>query len=235
MRLRNVLFAAALGASVITAVPAAVAPHAAYACDDSQSDCSDDDLGGGSGDTGSGDTDTGDSGGGDSGDVDVSTGDVGDTVVIDLDTVTIVAKADPLPTTPADPLIAGSGGGGGDNALVYNRGQIWEERQNCYRNDSNVTEKVTQTISYAVSTQVSTNISASALDVLTATIGTQLNTTDTRTYSMEATLNPGDTWGLFVQYQTSVYAITTHDIFGNYSTQYVNVTAPTGVLTGRSC
>ncbi|GAA3072327.1 hypothetical protein GCM10020254_15180 [Streptomyces goshikiensis] len=46
---------------------------------------------------------------------------------------------------------------------------------------------------------------------------------------------PGESWAVYVEYQTNVYAITTSDFWGNYSTEFVNVTQPTGVVAGRAC
>ncbi|MFD7612393.1 DUF6426 family protein [Streptomyces sp. NPDC059828] len=259
MRLRSMAAAAALGAAVLTTVPAATVPYTAYACEeDSQSACDehDDDEGehdpgdwddpGGEGDPGDDGNDDGggnDGGGGasDGGDPDVSSGQIGDPVTATLPTVVIVGKAAPPPIMPTDPYIpsfswgGGEGGGGGRSATVHSKGRKWEEPQNCYRNNSNVAQKLSDTVSYSVSFKVSANLSASAGEVLSATLGAELNTTTTRTYGVEVTLNPGESWGLFVEYQTNVYAVTTSDAGGRYNTEYVNVTAPTGVQTGRSC
>ncbi|MFE3938887.1 DUF6426 family protein [Streptomyces goshikiensis] len=144
------------------------------------------------------------------------------------------------PSAPASPGIPTTHGGGvsgpGPLVTVHSRGRVWEERGKCYRNQSSSVEaKYSQGVTYTVATQTSTNISATALQMLTAQIGTQLNTTVTETYNTELTLKPGESWAVYVEYQTNVYAITTSDFWGNYSTEFVNVTQPTGVVAGRAC
>ncbi|MFE0463202.1 DUF6426 family protein [Kitasatospora sp. NPDC058965] len=240
MDLRKFVVAAALGATVITAVPALVAPHpaAADSCYDGLTSCTDDPSD--PGDPGTGDPGTGDPSGGDTGgSLDVSDGNVGDQVAT-LPPVVITGKRSPMPSYPADPGIPssyGGGGGGGSapGAVVYSKGKTWNVPQNCYRNTSASVAKLSETATYQVTYQVSTNLSATAAEVLTATIGTQLNSSITKTYGIEVTLNPGQSWTLNVEYQTVVYAITTQNFLGQSSTEYVNVTEPTGVLTGSSC
>ncbi|MER8188477.1 DUF6426 family protein [Kitasatospora sp. NPDC094015] len=266
MKLRNIAMAAALGATVLTTVPAITAPFTAYAsCVDDHSSCGDDDdpppgpdfpdpdIPGDPGFPG----DPGD-GGGSGGDWEV-TGTL-ETVITNgsnvstrpdeapapvdgvLPTVVVTGSAT-RPPSPAEPGIpnvswgsSGGGTGAGENAIVYRQGKTWEQRQNCYRNANTFPEKHTETINYNVSYQTSANISAKAGDVLTATLGTQLNTTVGRSQTVDVTLNPGDSWALYVEYQTTVYAITTYDWLSlGYKTEYVNVTAPTGVATGRAC
>ncbi|GAA1253755.1 hypothetical protein GCM10009665_50550 [Kitasatospora nipponensis] len=237
------MLATALGATVLTAVPAVIAPHHAYAdtCyEDGQTSCPDDpdgpgDPGGNPGDP-SGD---GDGTGSATGGFDMSEGNPGDSVP-GLPKVIITGQRSIMPSSPADPGIPMSYGGGGSSgeqpgSRVYSKGKTWDEQQNCYRNSSNGVAKITETTTYTVTYQVSTNISATAAEVLTATLGTQLNTSIAKSYGVEVTLNPGQSWALNVQYQTVVYAITTQHLWSADTTEYVNVTMPTGVVTGRSC
>ncbi|MEV4560499.1 DUF6426 family protein [Kitasatospora sp. NPDC049285] len=237
MNLRKAVVAAALGAAVLTSVPAVVAPHHAYAdsCyDDNQTDCVDD---GGDpwGDGGGGDVGGG-SGGGD-GSFDLSEGNVGDPIP-QLPTVVVVGKRTPtpVPAAPGIPVSYGGGNGTGTPGVrVWSAGQLWEVRQNCYRNSSQSPQKISESATYTVSFETSTNISADAMEVLTASIGTKLNTSIAKTYGVEVTLNPNESWALYVEYQTVVYAVTTTHLLTPDTTEYVNVTQPTGVTTGRAC
>ncbi|MFD4132352.1 DUF6426 family protein [Streptomyces goshikiensis] len=280
MKLRSIAVTAALGAVVLTAVPAVAVPFTAYACGGSTL-CSDEDPGddggggggGGGGDWGGGDwggEGGGGDGGGDSGDggdgggwsddpggpvepgdpgnvpsdpggpgVEIVDGPIGQPIDATLPEVVVTGHA-VRPSAPAGPGIPTTHGGGvsgpGPLVTVHSRGRVWEERGKCYRNQSTSVEaKYSRGVTYTVATQTSTNISATALQMLTAQIGTQLNTTVTETYNTELTLKPGESWAVYVEYQTNVYAITTSDFWGNYSTEFVNVTEPTGVVAGRAC
>ncbi|MFE3499330.1 DUF6426 family protein [Kitasatospora sp. NPDC059160] len=252
MKLRNMAMAAALGATVLTAVPAVVTPFTAYAscADDHTSTCDDDptpepgdpdpgfpgDPGGGYG---------GGGGGGGEETVIVPGTNVSEPPVVvtgptTLPRVEVDGRAT-RPPTPADPNIppmswggGGSGGDSGNNARVWSSGKTWEQRQNCYRNGSKIPEKHAETIGYTINFETSANLTAKAGDVLTAALGTKLNTNLTRSQSIDITLNPGDTWALYVEYQTVTYQITTWNGRA-YDVEYVNVTAPTGIATGRSC
>ncbi|AUG75902.1 hypothetical protein CFP65_0984 [Kitasatospora sp. MMS16-BH015] len=233
MVLKKLLAATALGAALFTAVPALAAPQLASATTPCLDDGSDDscippDPGGSGGGTGG----TGGSTG--TGSLDVSDGNVGDPVP-DMPRVVITGVRVPEPFAPASPNIPSYWNGAAPGAGTYSAGKTWDIPQNCYINHSTAVAKMTETITYAVTYQVSTNISATAAEVLTATLGTQLNSSITKTYTMEITLNPGQSWRLNVQYQTVVYAITTKNAFGQLNTEYVNVTKPTGVLTGSAC
>lgn len=173
----------------------------------------------------------------------VSEGEIGQPVDATLPTVVVSGTAT-RPSAPESPEIpsfswsdGGGGGGSGAGPLVtlYREGRKWEDQQNCYVNDLNVPKKVSDTFGYNVAFEVSTNISAKASDLLSATLGTKLNTTVTRSFTSEVTIEPGGSWAPYVEYQTKVYAITTYNLFGQYTTEYVNVTAPTGKVTGREC
>ncbi|MFJ3793174.1 DUF6426 family protein [Kitasatospora sp. NPDC090091] len=67
-----------------------------------------------------------------------------------------------------------------------------------------------------------------------SSLGAEINTSITRTYSLEITIDPGKTWALDVEYQTVTYAITTQAL-GVYTTDYVNVTKPTGAVAFTTC
>ncbi|MFJ6727235.1 DUF6426 family protein [Streptomyces sp. NPDC091281] len=195
--------------------------------------------------------DQGDAGEGDQGDqgnvpsdpggqgVEIPEGPIGEPIDATLPEVVVTGYATrpAAPMAPGIPTVHGGGlNGPGPLVTVHSRGRVWEERGKCYRNQSSTVEaKYSQGVTYTVATQTSTNISATALQLLTAQIGTQLNTNVTETYNTELTLKPGESWAVYVEYQTSVYAITTSDFWGTYSTEFVNVTQPTGVVSGRAC
>ncbi|MFB9368577.1 DUF6426 family protein [Kitasatospora albolonga] len=197
------------------------------------------DAGGGSGGDSS---DPGDGGGGapDAGGAvtEVPDGSIGQPIDATLPQVVVTGYAN-LPVTPAGPGIpvASPSSGSGPLFTLYRQGRVWDVRaSNCYRNQSGSVEaKYSRGVTYTVTTETSANISGTALETITAALNTKLNTAVTETYNEEFTLKPGASWAVYVEYQTSVYAITTHDFWGNYSTEYVNVTRPTGVVSGRAC
>ncbi|MFE6782011.1 DUF6426 family protein [Streptomyces sp. NPDC057680] len=185
------------------------------------------------GDPGNGPSDPGGPG------VEIVDGPIGQPIDATLPEVVVTGHA-VRPSVPASPNIPTTHGGGlsgsGPLVTVHSRGRVWEERGKCYRNQSPTVEaKYSRGVTYTLATQTSTNISATALELLTAQLGTQLNTTVTETYNTEFTLKPGESWAVYVEYQTNVYAITTSDFWGNYSTEFVNVTQPTGAVAGRAC
>ncbi|MFC5667008.1 DUF6426 family protein [Kitasatospora misakiensis] len=193
--------------------------------------------GGWSGDPGDGgDGGAGPSGGGGSV-VELADGSIGQPVDATLPQVVVTGYAT-LPGIPAGPGIpVAQGDGSGPQVTLHRRGRSWDERASkCLRNQSTSVEaKYSRGVSYTVSTQTSTNLSFSTSEILTAQLGTQLNTSINETYNLEFTLKPGESWAVFVEYQTSVYAVTTRDFWGNYSTEFINVTQPTGVVSTRGC
>ncbi|MFJ8040664.1 DUF6426 family protein [Kitasatospora sp. NPDC096147] len=264
MKLRSMAVAAALGATVLTTVPAVTVPFAAHAsCVDDHSTCGNDDppndqdlpdpviitVPGSPGGPGGGGDGGGDGGGG-QGPVSGSLPTVitngtnisrlpETAVEIGQPYLELTGSAEPAPT-PEDPGFSGSdgsgGGGGSDSAVLISFGKLWEKNENCYRNGNSMPYKATEKVDYEVNYQVSANISAKAFEVLTATIGTQLNTKIVRSQSVEINLGPGESWTLAVQYQTNAYRITTFDYWSlSYKTEFVNITSPTGVVTARPC
>ncbi|MER7465835.1 DUF6426 family protein [Streptomyces sp. NPDC097981] len=271
MNLRKFVVATALGATVLTAVPALVAPHeaAASACDQltecgegpgdngGGGDSGGDNGGGGDsgGDNGGGGDSGGDNGGGgDSGGGDMGgggdwsgggadlSGNIGD-FVAGTQSVTIVGRRDPVPGVPAIPdttTYGGHSGGiyggapGRDKAVPWSAGKRWNEKLPCLKNNDAGVTKLSRNMTYAVSYEVSANISATAFEVLGATLNTKLNATVTQQIGTEVTLNPGQSWTADVEYQTMVYAIQTTS-WGRTSTEFVNVTMPTGTLNFHSC
>ncbi|MEU1184944.1 DUF6426 family protein [Streptomyces sp. NPDC005820] len=255
MKLRRMAVAAALGATVLTTVPAITTPFTAYAsCNDDHSSCGDDDPPYDDSvpdDPGNNDPGNDNPGYGDG----TPTGVVDDTNVseapdpapADATLPTVVtdgvstqpsAPADPgIPTATEDPDSDGGGGGdSGDRVVLYSPGEKFEKRQNCYRNPNAAQYKVSDTVKYDVSYQASGNITAKAGEVLSASLGAQINTTVSHSTTIDVTLNQGESWALYVEYQTNIYKITSWDWTAlKYRIEYVNVTAPTGVVTGRSC
>ncbi|MCF1592894.1 DUF6426 family protein [Streptomyces muensis] len=266
MKLRRMTVAAALGATVLTTVPTFIAPYTAYAsCVENNSSCGNDDQPPGEDPIELPDdpsdpsdpgvpSDPGDPGdNGDQGPVDATL----PTVVTDgtnvseapepapadatLPTVVVDGVSTPVPA-PADPGMPSydwteaSGGGSAAGAILYSPGTPWEKPENCYRNQLTSEVKYNQTVKYDVSYQVSGNISAKAGEVLSVQLGAQLNTTISRSTGIDVTLQPGQSWTIYVEYQTNLYKVTSFDwLTLSYRTEYVNVTVPTGNVTVRSC
>ncbi|MFB0627099.1 DUF6426 family protein [Streptomyces sp. AB3(2024)] len=126
----------------------------------------------------------------------------------------------------------------GSTAIVASEGKKWEEQADdlpkCQRNSGDTVLQVNRTITYTVSVKVNASLTADLSAALKAAVGTELNTTMTKSYGLTTSLNPGQSIGLYIEYQTNVHAITTTSSAGQ-TTQLVNVTAPTGVVTARSC
>lgn len=235
------LAAIALGATVLTTVPLAVLPGAAYACwgaeTESQSGCEDY---GGSLDPGNWVPD-----GAGGGEYFETVGDWGAAVtpVPSLPEIVVTATREPAPSVPPPPsnewiaVYTGGGGGGGpsNTAAVLGRGPKEEKREDCLRNSTPSPTRLSRTFTYQVTYQVSAGISAGAKDVLVATLGAQLNTAVTRTAGIDVTLSPGQSYGLFVEYQTVTYVVFTPSMFGGVNREFVTVNQPTGVVTARTC
>ncbi|MGY0231814.1 DUF6426 family protein [Longispora urticae] len=240
MKVRMRLAAIALGATVLTTVPLAVLPGAAYACwgdeTESQSGCEDY---GGSLDPGNWQPD-----GAGGGEYFETVGDWGAAVtpVPSLPEIVVTATRLPpsVPEPPSNEWIAtytGGGGGGGpsNTAAVLGRGPKEEKREDCLRNATPSPVRLTQTFTYTVSYQVSAGVSAGAKDVLSATLGAQLNTSVTRTAGVDVLLSPGMSSALYVEYQTVTYVVFTPSMFGGVNREFVTVTQPTGIVTARAC
>ncbi|MFJ1709678.1 DUF6426 family protein [Kitasatospora sp. NPDC088346] len=221
MKFRTSLVAAALGASLLTTMPALLAPTLAAAHDCTILTPGSDDLA-----CGGSFTET----------IDWSSGEIGDT--FDGGNVEIVGLAQPphVPAAPTvDPVPGGSGVPGGSNggtfARPYSYGQKWTVVQDCLQNTSPAPQKFTRNSTYTVTYEASTNASAKALEILTATLGTKPNSTIARTTGWEITIPAGQRFGLGLEYQTVTYAVPT----GGSTVEFVNVTVPTTTLTGVAC
>ncbi|MEU9132880.1 DUF6426 family protein [Kitasatospora sp. NPDC048540] len=225
MKLRNSLAAAVLGASLLTTLPAVVAPNLAAA---SGGDCplvpEWEEMG---------------CSGSFSETINWSSGDVGET--FDMQQVKIIGKAEKpsRPEVPAlperPPTVPGSSGGasgssGSGPAMPYSYGRKWMVVQDCLENTSSVPQKFTRNSNYTANYEASTNASAKALDVITVTIGTKINATVIHSTGWEITIPPGQRLGLGVEYQTITYAVPTGS-----SVELVNVTAPTATVAGVAC
>lgn len=253
MRFTKVLVGAMLGATALTAgqgmIPQLSTPAQASFCNETcaiQTGTGDDDdlpesggFGGDwGGDWGGNGVDHGDySDGGSSGSIggSVDLGGSGGQVDTSLPTVVIYGSAQ-SPTGPGSAVISQLGGGeSGEYApIVISRGIKERVRSRCMRNSGPSQIKVSESVSYQVSYQVSSNISGTAMQMLTASLGVQLNTQIGRTFTTEVTIEPGSSWAMYVEYQTVVYAIPNSGLGGNRA-EFVNVVAPTGVVIGGTC
>ncbi|RKT08284.1 hypothetical protein BX286_6376 [Streptomyces sp. 3211.6] len=235
MNLRKFVVAAALGATVLTAVPALVAPHPAAAdgCwGEYYSDCQ--------WDPGAG-YDPGGSGGGDYGGGDYGGGGGGEVVIIpgskESEPAEPAYPGDPSYSYESDSSGASGGGssGGADSAVPFREGEKAKLRLPCKRNDGPAPMKWNESSKYTVSYKVSGNISATAAKLLTVSVGGELNSTTEKSIGFEITLNPGQGFALDVEYQTKEYMITTTNWLGQTTVEFANVTAPTGAITAVPC
>ncbi|MFJ5073154.1 DUF6426 family protein [Streptomyces sp. NPDC088553] len=252
MKLRQMMVAATLGATVLTAVPAVTAPYTAYACEDHQTSCDheeeenpwpDEDPGGfPGGDPGDGGWGGGGDGGGTGGswgEIDMFNGVVGQPVDGTLPRVVVDGTAT-RPPTPIDPAMPPMSWGWGSGAPASGAGPIqagdkFERTTDCHRNADSMPVRINRTVKYQWSYETSANLSANAAQVLSAALGAQVNTMFEESYSVDVTLQPGQSWTLFVEYQTFTYSVTSSNILGYVTTEYVNVVRPTGKVTSRWC
>ncbi|MFB8406309.1 DUF6426 family protein [Streptomyces sp. NPDC055912] len=252
MKLRQMMVAATLGATVLTAVPAVTASYTAYACEDNQTSCDHEDEenpwpddnpggfpGGDPGDGGWGGGGDGGGTGGSGGEIDMFNGVVGQPVNGTLPQVVVDGTAT-RPPTPMDPAMPPMSWGWDSGAPTNGAGPIQagaktEVPTDCHRNANSMPIRVNRTVKYQVSYQVSANISANAATVLSSSLGAQLNTQIEQSYSVDVTLQPGQSWALFVEYQTFTYSVTSTNWLGYTTTEYVDVVRPTGKVTSRWC
>ncbi|MFE3761149.1 DUF6426 family protein [Streptomyces sp. NPDC059104] len=155
------------------------------------------------------------------------------------DPILVIGHTPPESDHSGQPWYGGGGTGGSHTtAIVASEGKKWEEQADdlpkCQRNSGDTVLQVNRTITYTVSVKVNASLTADLSAALKAAVGTELNTTMNKSYGLTTSLNPGQSIGLYIEYQTNVYAITTTSSAGQ-TTQLVNVTAPTGVVTARSC
>ncbi|MCF3181626.1 hypothetical protein IPZ70_16985 [Streptomyces polychromogenes] len=232
MNLRKFVVATALGATVLTAVPALVAPHeaAASACDQ-LSECGNttgDESGGEWGDWGGGNDGGGNDGGGDGGG-----GGGGGVVIIEGS----IDRGETLPSVPRDPDeptvtvesggVGGGGGGGGDSVVRFREGPPAKIKTGCIRNTGDATLKLLASAKYTVSYKVNAEITGTVEKALSSKLGAEVNKSIERNVGFEVTIAPGQSWALEVEYQTVEYAVTTTDWLGRPTTDWVNVVMPT--------
>ncbi|MFD8146774.1 DUF6426 family protein [Streptomyces sp. NPDC059708] len=241
MNLRKFVVAAAVGATVLTAVPALVAPHeaAASACDqlsecgngpgDNGGTWEDGGWGDGGGDGGSGGGGDNGGGGGDGG------GGSAEVVVIEGS----IDRGNTLPSIPRDPdeptvtvesggVGGGGGGGGGDSVVRFREGPVAKIKTGCIKNTGDATLKLLSSAKYTVSYKVNTEVTATVEKALSLKLGAEVNTSIERNVGFEVTIAPGQSWALEVEYQTVEYAVTTTNWLGQTTTDWVNVVMPTG-------
>jgi len=226
MKLRAIVVAAALGATVLSAVPVLLTAEAAYACD-YQTSCDNEQE--------EPEPEPADDPGPCCGGSDEGT--PGPDGVISLEPVIIIGQRELIdpPPPPAPPGEGGGGGGGAPGVTPSGQPHKSYRIEKCYRNNQSNPVKATEQFTYSTSYQVSANISASASALLSASLGVQFNQGTTRTFTTEVTLAPGQTFGLYVEYETKDYNVTYSNFpFGN-TTELVSVTSPTGVTIGGVC
>ncbi|MFB7258721.1 DUF6426 family protein [Streptomyces nojiriensis] len=223
MKLRTSLAAVAVGASLLTAVPAAVAPNMAAAV----GDCYilwpryDDAMG-----CATTFSET----------INWSNGNIGDTY--DMTRVEIVGKAQRVdrPIIPfgwdsvPDGSSGGPSGGSGGSAMPYSYGQKWNVVTDCLQNNSGVDQEFKKDSTYTVNYEVSANASVKAVEILNASLGTKVSATETRTTGWKIAIKSGQRMGLAVEYQTITYLVSTGS-----RAELVNVTAPTATVYGVPC
>lgn len=212
MKLRTAVLTAALGASVLTTVPATLgAASFAYACDNQTSTCDEDeppDDPGPPGDQG---------GGGGGGGVFGGTppADPG-TPVQYGDPVVVTGNRDPLPPTPPPPPPTppdqfGPADPDGRRVVkeVDGADRTTRRASPCYRNDGSFPFTVSNGITYTQGVETSGNVSASAASLLSVEFGFQVNSSVASTYNYSAEIPPGGTFAVYVSYQTNLYLVWT--------------------------
>ncbi|MCG6499841.1 DUF6426 family protein [Kitasatospora sp. A2-31] len=143
----------------------------------------------------------------------------------------IVVTGPNTPPTEGWPFPWHGGGGGAASAHVYSYGEKGEDKQFCRQNSTHSPEKLNVTVQVATGYKVTASLSAEALNALKAAVGAEVNTTTTTTHSVDVTLQPGQSFGVFAQYQTVTYSIT----LPGGQTQLVDVQVPTNTIIDHSC
>ncbi|MFJ8165904.1 DUF6426 family protein [Streptomyces sp. NPDC096136] len=155
------------------------------------------------------------------------------------DPIVVIGHNPPESDHSGQPWYGGGGGSGSHTtAVVVSQGAKWEEaiddQFKCVRNTGQTVLGIDQNIKYNVSVKVNAGLTAEVSGALKAALGTELNTSVEKSYGLHTSVSPGQSIGVYVEWQTNVYAITTTSSAGQ-STQAVNVTAPTGVISVHGC
>jgi hypothetical protein len=213
------MVAAALGGTVLTAVPAVLPAGmvtAAHADCDHQTGCDDEEP--------------------EEPDYPEADPQPGDANLPALETVVITGSV-PLPTLPvAIPILSPGSGNGGTQGVVQ-VGPPRREAQlvDCVHNSFSSPQHVSQQVTYTTSWQISGNVSGGVQGILTAQLGAQFNTTTTHQQTVDGTIPPGGGIGLYVQYERATYIVTIGDPIFGYTSESVDVRSPTNTTVIGSC
>lgn len=210
--------AAALGGTVLTAVPAALPVAmvtAAHADCDHQTGCDDQEEPE------------------EPEDPDVPITDPGDYDVPPLDPVEIIA------TPPVEALPPAQPPSPAQSSTTPGVSQVGppttEQRQIvCFHNNSSVPQHVTQQVTYTTSWEVSGSLTASALQTLSAELGVQFTTSTQHQQTIDVTIPPGGSFGLFAVYERATYIVTTGNFLTGYTSQSAEVRSPTNTTNSSS-
>ncbi|MFD8318163.1 DUF6426 family protein [Kitasatospora purpeofusca] len=143
----------------------------------------------------------------------------------------VVIGHNPPPPSEGWPFPWHGGGGGAASATVTAYGEKFEDKQFCRKNGNPYQERLNVTVQVATGYKVTATLSAEALNALKAAVGAEINTTTTTTHSVDVTLQPGQSFGVFAQYQTVTYSIT----LPGGQTQLVDVQVPTNTIIDHAC
>ncbi|GJF31351.1 hypothetical protein KNE206_40510 [Kitasatospora sp. NE20-6] len=111
----------------------------------------------------------------------------------------------------------------------------FEKRETCIKNTGSLPLQFHREATYTVTYSINAGASAGASDALEVKLGVEFGTTITRTTGIDASINPGQQLGIWVQYQTVYYTVVWTDWMGLGHNDDVAVTQPTGVLTVHDC
>lgn len=219
MKLRTAVLTAALGASVLTTVPAMVgAASFAYACDNQTSTCDEPPADDPPPDDPGIPTDPGGGNPGDPGNP------------IQLDPVTVTGHPDPLPEPPPPPppeQFPTDPPGSRVVKEIEGADRTTRQASQCFRNDSSAPFTVSTGISYTQGVETSGNVSASAASILSVEFGFQVNSSVTSTFTYSAVVPPGGSFAVYVTYQTNLYLV-----YADNGPEEVQATVPVETTAG---
>lgn len=241
MKLRTAVLTAALGASVLTTVPAMLgAASFAYACDNQTSTCDEDQPPADPGSPGDPGGDPG--GGGGEPAAPVEPAPPADPPAdppppadpVRLEPVVVTGSYDPLPPSPPPPPApAPDQAGPGDPPssrvvkTVDGADRTTRRASPCYRNDNSFPFTAGLSIAYTQGLEISSTATASAASILTIGLGLQVNSSVTQTYTYSSEIPPGATFAVYVSYQTNLYTVWTDN-----GPEEVAATVPVEVSSG---